>query len=269
VIHVISLGAGVQSSTMALMAARGEITPMPHCAIFADTGAEPEEVYVWLDWLEKQLPYPVIRVQYKNLRDQIGMSRPKGKFKKLPIPAFIKLASGKGGGLLVRQCTSDYKIIPVMREVRKQLGIFKKKTPEGVLAKQWIGISTDEYIRVKPSRESYSENRWPLIELEMTRGHCIEWMQKNYGVTPPRSACTFCPFHDNKEWRHIKENYPDDFADAIVIDNMIRNLWADQDRPAEFFLHKSMKPLEDADLQYEEENQFDLFNNECEGMCGV
>jgi hypothetical protein len=27
--HYISLGAGVQSSTMALMAAHGEITPMP------------------------------------------------------------------------------------------------------------------------------------------------------------------------------------------------------------------------------------------------
>lgn len=41
-IHIISLGAGVQSSTMALMAAAGEITPMPKCAIFADTQDEPE-----------------------------------------------------------------------------------------------------------------------------------------------------------------------------------------------------------------------------------
>ena len=41
--HIISLGAGVQSSTMALMAAHGEIGPMPDCAIFADTGAEPQK----------------------------------------------------------------------------------------------------------------------------------------------------------------------------------------------------------------------------------
>ncbi len=40
VVHTISLGAGVQSSTMALMAAAGEITPMPAAAIFADTQAE-------------------------------------------------------------------------------------------------------------------------------------------------------------------------------------------------------------------------------------
>jgi len=33
---------------MALMAARGDITPMPDCAIFADTGWEPNAVYEWL-----------------------------------------------------------------------------------------------------------------------------------------------------------------------------------------------------------------------------
>ena len=36
-LEVISLGAGVQSTTMALMAAHGEIEPMPDLAIFTDT----------------------------------------------------------------------------------------------------------------------------------------------------------------------------------------------------------------------------------------
>ena len=55
---VISLGAGVQSSTMALMAANGEL-PKPDCAIFADTGNEPKAVYTYLDFLKKILPYPI------------------------------------------------------------------------------------------------------------------------------------------------------------------------------------------------------------------
>lgn len=59
--RILSLGAGVQSSTLALMAAHGEIE-RPDCAIFADTQAEPESVYRWLDWLETQLPFPVLRV---------------------------------------------------------------------------------------------------------------------------------------------------------------------------------------------------------------
>ena len=54
--RVISLGAGVQSSVMALMAAKGELTPMPEAAILTDTQWEPKDVYEHLDWLEKQLP---------------------------------------------------------------------------------------------------------------------------------------------------------------------------------------------------------------------
>ena len=48
---VISLGAGVQSSTMALKAGCGEF-PRPDCAIFADTGYEPKSVYIYLDYLK-------------------------------------------------------------------------------------------------------------------------------------------------------------------------------------------------------------------------
>jgi hypothetical protein len=44
-IRILSLGAGVQSTTLALMAAHGEIGPMPDCAIFADTQWEPRRVY--------------------------------------------------------------------------------------------------------------------------------------------------------------------------------------------------------------------------------
>jgi 3'-phosphoadenosine 5'-phosphosulfate sulfotransferase (PAPS reductase)/FAD synthetase len=77
-LHIISLGAGVQSSTMALMAAHGEITPMPAAAVFADTQAEPASVYKWLDWLERQLPFPVARVTRGSLeQDGLIMRRPR------------------------------------------------------------------------------------------------------------------------------------------------------------------------------------------------
>lgn len=44
-LRVLSLGAGVQSTTLVLMAAHGVVGPMPDCAIFADTGWEPKAVY--------------------------------------------------------------------------------------------------------------------------------------------------------------------------------------------------------------------------------
>jgi len=58
--HILSLGAGVQSSTLALLATQGLVKPMPVAAIFADVKAEPAGVYKWLDYLEKLLPFPVI-----------------------------------------------------------------------------------------------------------------------------------------------------------------------------------------------------------------
>lgn len=65
---------------MALMAAHGKITPMPHAAIFADTQAEPESVYRWLDWLEKQLPFPVHRVTAGSLfKDTLRIRERKDK----------------------------------------------------------------------------------------------------------------------------------------------------------------------------------------------
>ncbi|MDP6735836.1 MAG: hypothetical protein QF732_05005 [Nitrospinaceae bacterium] len=271
--NIISLGAGVQSSTMALMAAKGEITPMPDAAIFADTCAEPQEVYDWLDWLETQLPFPVYRVQYSDLKADIGKARPAGKYRKMPIPAFILMKEPDGStrkaGLLRRQCTTDYKIYPLTKRVRQELGVFKKRTPVGVLVQQWIGISTDEATRMKPSRESYIEHRWPLIENDVSRADCLSWMKKHYDVTPPRSACTFCPFHSNKEWRYIRDNYPKEFKEAVEIDQRIRTLWAGRDKEAEFYLHKSMTPLAEADLEDVDLRQLNMFENECEGMCGV
>ena len=64
---VISLGAGVQSSTMALMAASGEL-PRPDCAIFADTGYEPKSVMRYLEFLKKvlSLQMKLILIQMKT-----------------------------------------------------------------------------------------------------------------------------------------------------------------------------------------------------------
>ena len=67
---IISLGAGVQSSAMAIMAAKGDF-PSVDCAIFADTGYEPKAVYKYLDFLKKILPYPIHIVAKGNIKDDM------------------------------------------------------------------------------------------------------------------------------------------------------------------------------------------------------
>ena len=180
-INVISLGAGVQSSTMALMATAGEIDPMPDCAIFADTGDEPSEVYTWLEWLEKQLSFPVYHVSKGVLSEDLMKLRTAEKSGNIYSPTClpVHLMNDGGGqiGMQKRHCTSDYKIVPIQKKLRELLGLKRatKKTP--ILVSQWIGISTDEAHRMKPNRQRWIKNRWPLVDMNMERRHCLEWLE--------------------------------------------------------------------------------------------
>lgn len=220
--HIISLGAGVQSSTMALMAAHGEITPMPECAIFADTGAEPQKVYEWLDWLEQQLPFPVKRVMkgdglLKHVIDAVEGGRFAG------APFFTE--SKNGGGRLRRQCTREFKIEPIERFIRREILGLKhgQRAPKEVTVTQWIGISQDEIQRMKNPQNAFTAHRWPLIELRMTRTDCLRWMEAKGYPMPSKSSCTFCPYHDNALWREIKTADPQAWGQAVEIDRMIRS----------------------------------------------
>lgn len=271
-IHIISLGAGVQSSTMSLMAACGEITPMPTAAIFADTQAEPKHVYAWLDWLEKQLPFPVHRVTAGSLPEmemRVMRSKKSGKlYRKNKIPAYVKNADGTIG-LLGRKCTLDFKIVPLQRMVKQLCGV--KRAPKDLRAIVWLGISRDEAHRMKPSRVPYIMHRWPLIDIGMTRLQCLNWMSAKGFPIPPRSACTFCPFHSDNEWRNLKENYPEDFESAVQFERDLRVSSKGQEvLKGEPFLHKSCVPLDEVDFHANPaDGQLSLFGNECEGMCGV
>ena len=65
----LSLGAGIQSTALAVLLDRGVIEgcPRPEAAVFADTMAEPLHVYETLDWLEGIISYPVIRTSWGDL----------------------------------------------------------------------------------------------------------------------------------------------------------------------------------------------------------
>lgn len=268
---ILSLGAGVQSSTLALMAAAGEITPMPDAAIFADTQSEPAGVYRHLDWLETKLPFPVHRVTAGSLRNQI-LAATRGEQRMDARPPFFLST----GGMLNRQCTQDFKILPILRKTRELIGLIpRQRAPKEVAVQQWIGISTDEASRMKPSRLPWIQHRWPLIDAGMSRTDCLDWMVARGYPKPPKSACTFCPYHDNALWRDLRDNDPQSFADAVEVDHAIRNGVKDRNggkplSPAKWFIHRDCKPLDEVDLRTAEQaGQQRMFDDECEGMCGV
>lgn len=276
--NVISLGAGVQSSAMALMASRGELLGIEvDFAIFADTQDESRKVYDWLDWLEKQLSFPVYRVTKGRLSDsalEMRITKDGRKFSRTNIPFYTLSQDGSKGIIPHRSCTSDYKIQPILKELRKRCGIKRgQKTPT---VTSLIGISYDEMQRMKDSRDAWVVNRWPLVEMKLRRQDCINWMVKNGYPEPPRSSCVYCPFHSNKEWRRLQIEEPDDFQKAVDFEKALQLAKANSDNFSSTpFLHHSRIPLHQIDFRTRAEKDIDNgqglldFQDECDGMCGV
>jgi len=272
--NVLSLGAGVQSTVLALMAMKGDIKPMPDLAIFADTQAEPQSVYQHLEWLTSILSFPVVTVSAGSLTEKTlkpfkrksdGVS-----YMAKEIPLFGIKADGKKIGAIGRQCTNDFKIQPILKYLRKKFDI--KRGQKETTITEWIGISWDELQRMKDSRVAWSQKRYPLIERKITRNDCKIWLKKNNYPEPPRSACYYCPFHNDDDWRYLKNKEPNEFIKAIEFDKKIRAKFLKYDKlKMPVFLHKSCKPLDEVDLDTpEDKGQLSWdFQSECEGMCGV
>lgn len=266
----LSLGAGVQSTTLALMAAAGEIRPMPDCALFADTGWEPRAVYDHLDRLQAALPFPVHRVtRGSNIRDDI-LHKATGYLGRFAAVPFFTLDDGGKRGMGRRQCTKEYKLEPLTRKQRELMGVPRgRRVPKGQTCEVWIGISTDEAQRMKPAWKPWQRNRWPLIEAGMSRRDCQRWLAAA-GWSAPKSACIGCPFHSDVMWRDMRDNAPDEWADAVEVDRLIRAGGTLRGMRAQQYLHAQRVPLDEVDLSTaEDRGQFNMFGNECEGMCGV
>lgn len=268
-LRVISLGAGVQSTTMALMAAAGELQPMPDAAVFADTGWEPAAVYKHLDWLRSGvLPFPVHIVRNGNIREALTGTE-KGRY--AAVPFFLKTDSPERG-MGRRQCTHEYKLKPLHWKWRELLGKDRRqRIPPGTV-EVWIGISTDEAYRMKPGTADWTVNRWPLIEQRMSRVDCMRWLERHGYSVPPKSSCIGCPYHNDAYWRRLREESPEEWNDAVAVDHAIRDSGTTFNATVkgEQYMHPSLVPLDQVDLStLEDEGQLNLFNNECEGLCGV
>lgn len=265
-LRVLSLGAGVQSTTLALMFSRGDMGPMPDCAIFSDTGWEPRAVYDHLAQLESKLSFPVHRVSAGNIRDDIlrGASTRSGKF--ASVPWFLRMPDGTIG-MGRRQCTAHYKLEPIHKKVRELLGLpHPRRVPAGACV-LLVGISTDEADRMRPSKVGYVLKEHPLIDAGLSRSDCRSYLRDRQEHAP-KSACIGCPFHSNDMWRDLRDSAPDEWQDAILLDRAIRDAGSQCGIRGQQFMHRSCVPLDAADLD-RGNGPGDLFGNECEGMCGV
>lgn len=280
-LNVLSLGAGVQSTAVYLMALDGQFDSIPDCAIFADTQWEPAEVYVQLQRLieEGGKTIPIHVVTTGNLREDVlkVVGPPGQRLGRVANPPFyvkrneeesrIDNLPPDEGGKLWRGCTSEYKIKPIHKKIRSLLG-YQKGERIHKNVRQWFGISTDEAQRMRDSRERWIANYYPLIEKLFSRTDCEKYLKRRGYGEVIKSSCIGCPFHSNHTWVHMKRHRPDDWADAVDFDHKLRN----GKLPGvigDAYLSRRCEPLEEAIKHDYDENQMDLWNEECEGMCGV
>jgi hypothetical protein len=252
-LRILSLGAGVQSTTVLLLACEKTIPPFD-AAIFADTGWEPKAVYDHLNLLSAHAErhgIPVHRVGSRNIRDDAF--DPQHSFWSMPL--FVRNPDGSEG-MARRQCTNFYKLREIKVKTRALLGYpHPRAVPSGVYAEIAIGISLDEIGRAKDSDVRYMRNVFPLLDLKWTRKDCERYL-KTRGWSAEKSACIGCPYHGNRQWRKLRDESPQEWADAVAFDRAIRDGSARAQANAaksgvtggSLYLHRSRVPLDEAPI---------------------
>lgn len=275
--QAISLGVGVQSVAMYIMSSIGEL-PRADYAIFADPGREKRKTYeylVWLsEWAKNYDGIPIVTAKGGDLYKDLLLETNSTGERFASIPAFIRNDDGDTG-MLRRQCTNEYKIAVVDSAIRRLYGL--KPGQRRARTEVWMGITLDEIERMaKPiDSNAWRINVYPFLGYQVDRKEArkwehgklfsrqdlIRWYERNGLPIPPKSGCVFCPYHSDAAWKQMKDEEPQDFADAVKVDYAIRNsIQKGINKPA--FLHRSLTPLDEVEF-----NESSPLFIECSGNC--
>lgn len=229
---------------MAAMSALGVLPPVD-VAIHADTGWERAETYAfakkWTPWLKERGVQVITVMAAEKRRNPFYSVNKPSTF----LPAFTTHENGKMSGMLRRQCTSEWKVVPVRH--------WLQANRQGQHVEQWLGFTWDEaYRSTLRSNVKYITNVYPLIEIldqPYTRSMVIKWLIENDLEVPVKSSCIFCPYHHRTCWREIQLSGNGDWEKALGIDRILRNR-----RPGYLcYLTAERKPLDECDFRSQED----------------
>lgn len=192
---VISYGGGIQSTALILLSIDG-VLEKPDAVIFSDTGSEMKSTYDTVNSLEqlcKDHDINFVRVQMGVLHED---------YIELNILPRIGNSS----------CTMNYKIRPIRKWLRKN------QDESGIkpYSQLWLGITIDEERRARESDVQWVENRFPLLELNMTRDDCSNYIKEKYpNLNVSKSGCFHCPYSPKNHWVILRRDHPDLFSIAL------------------------------------------------------
>tara|TARA_R110000824_G_scaffold270393_1_gene458845 strand:+ start:5512 stop:6390 length:879 start_codon:yes stop_codon:yes gene_type:complete len=283
----VSYGGGIQSTAIAHLVINKDprllavVPELPSVFVFADTGDEPEAVYSALRGMRKTLEGAGIKLLEVKKKAKHGKSISEDILERAraglkgggDMPPVFTLNPDGTQGHLHRQCTVHWKVKIIHKALKEEAGLNLRKLSHrdhGVCVDQWLGISTDEVSRMRTPSEAWLKHTYPLIEMGWTRANCISYLDE-LGIQATRSACVYCPFQSDAEWKRLKTTDQEGWKKAVEFEKELHT-FIDIGQPIcglknRFYFHRSMVPLEEADFN----NQLDLFgfDEECAGVCGV
>lgn len=266
--HVLSFGGGTQSSHLLEKHFRGEIHY--DYVIFADTGAEPEFIHdqVWW-WQHRQKcignTTPFLLTHHSSMErglEEMLMRYIYTDYQRFQMPVYCNSVNEAGevraGGMLPRQCTVDFKIVPVKQMARQMILKFhglgsKQLLPKDIGIIVDIGFSYDEIRRINTYQSpqyDYIRLSYPLVEANESTQDSIDFLDYN-GFPTRRSRCYLCPFNCAAErdigmdWEEIIESEPFSFLKACWFDDKLREVQATGSKIMRSipYLHYSRRPL--------------------------
>lgn len=250
----------MQSTALALMSCENVKNPGKHplvpvydLIVFCDLGKEPPWVLDQVDFIrtacqDAGISFVVLKAPlYQDYLQDFGKSRV------VSIPFWTIAPDGKKGKMM-RNCTMDYKIGLIQKYVRWELLGYKKgqrTKPEDLKAHEMhIGFSAEESRRCSENPHKMFVNHFPLVKMGLERKDNYAYIRDVWGLETKASACTFCPFHRNFFFQHLKENEPDEYTDLIKFDEMLEHEQPNTKINSKLYISRSRKRI--ADLRPDE-----------------
>src|SRR5512140_3731726 len=228
----VAYGGGRQSAAMAVLIRTGRL-PRPECIVMADTGREASRTWDYLAaYIQPMLAEIGLSVEVAP--HELATVDLYGKNGDLLLPAFTQT------GKLPTLCSNEWKKRVCQRYLRS-VGY----GPDNPCV-TWLGISTDEIERMKPSGVQWQTYHWPLAwDLRLSAHNCQQ-LVLDYGLPlPDISSCWMCPHRQNREWRLLRDEYPGDWNKAVMVDEQINESHGVR-------LHRDGVALADVDLSVSE-----------------
>ncbi|WP_276199032.1 hypothetical protein [Chelatococcus sp. XZ-Ab1] len=268
-LRTLSFGGGIQSTTLVEMMIAG-VLPWVDAIIYAENN-DGQRTREHVARMEERVRQASNYVQFLRVGEEMALTetirarstgdRGFGSGKRFVAAPFFTSNGGQGR----RQCTREFKTEPLERRQRDLLGYKPRQRIPARSCEVWIGISTDEVVRAGAAFAGWVVNRYPLLEMRMSRQDCVRWLSERGLRVPPKSACIFCPYRSDSEWRWLRDNDPEGWAEAVEIDRLIRSTPGMRELE---FLHSSRQPLAEVDLSTAAERGHGMLMV-CEAGCGL